>query len=165
MSPGLIPKLLDTDLENARNLNELLREERSCLETRDVKALDDILARKAALLADMERNDRARREQLEEAGFAANREGLQDYCQQIARQQEALGREDSNRLSETCEILFQELSICQELTEINGTIVSRSRNNNSRVLDILRGRSDEADTYSESGDQGGQRDSRPLGSA
>lgn len=167
MSQELIRRLVAVDLRNAEALSALLREERGLLEKRDVKALDELLSRKAGLLSDMEKNDRDRREHLEEAGFPATREGLKDFAAHFEQQASGLGREGGQTLSSDCQALFEALNDCRELTEINGRIVSRSRNNNARLLDILRGKTAEADTYSETGDKGGQSSSgsRPLGSA
>lgn len=164
MAFALISKLLQQDLNNARQLLALLQEERAELEKRNVKALDDILARKATLLADMENNDQARRKHLDEAGYPVTRDGLLDYCEQLDQQQGELGRDADSALLTQCQRLFEELKACRELTEINGTIVSRSRHNNSRLLDILRGKTMQSDTYSPDGDTGKQQHSRPLGS-
>lgn len=127
MNPSAVTTLLSQDLENAQALEELLLEERTLLERRELSALNELLERKANVLVEIERNEESRRRQLQEAGFSADREGLQAWCEQ-------------EQAAQQLEQLRERLRSCNELTSINGAIVHRSRSSTRQVLEILRGR-------------------------
>lgn len=165
LSPAALQKLLIDDLEKARKLEELLTEERLQLEKRDAGALDRLLPDKARLLAALEQSDSVRKALLEQSGFTTDGKGLRECCEYLDRQQSDLGREQqAGTLDELGAQLQQQLQYCHELSEINGSIVHRSRSNTQRLLDILRGKtSADAGTYTSSGFSDRQHDRRNLG--
>jgi len=164
MDRSTLQKLLERDLENAQQLDKLLTEERGLLERRDVTALDGLLGRKADLLARMEKNDGLRRQYLLEQGFTPDRKGLRACCEQLdtGRSPETT---PSRATTEVCDALFTALARCRETTAVNANIVHRSRNNNNRLLNLIRGGSARPEVYSPHGAAGSSPENRTLGSA
>ena len=128
MSANTLHTLLQDDLQNATELEAILREERSQLASRDIEALNKTLMQKAELLAKIENNDSARKNILNAANYPANNEGMKKYCQ------------DNGADESIFDQLQSKLRQCSELTDINGAIVHRSRMNTRQVLAILQGK-------------------------
>ncbi len=150
--------LLEQDLDNARRLSRLLLDERHLLEQRDVRELDRLLGDKATLLARMEKHDGLRRGQLEQAGYDADRSGLQACCRDLDQQH-------GGALDGLCQTLFTELAHCREATAVNANIVHRSRHNNARLLELIRGGTGHPDLYGPGGTAGARPENRTLGNA
>lgn len=176
MNTTALQHLLEQDLEGARQLNTVLLDERRLLERRDVKALDQLLGRKAELLAQMEKNDRARRQFLQEAGFESDRGGLQACCEYLDTRRQSPGQRSgaagqtqppasTHSLPSLCEALFTALAQCREATAVNANIVHRSRSNNTRLLNLMRGGTTRPDVYNPRGTAGAKPENRTLGSA
>ena len=170
MKTTALRTLLEQDLDGARQLNTVLLDERRLLERRDVKALDQLLGRKADLLARMEKNDQARRKHLQEAGFESDRGGLQACCQHLDSQSRSPehsseGEQHAASLESLSEALFAALAQCREATAVNANIVHRSRSNNTRLLNLMRGGSERPDVYNPRGTAGSKPENRTLGNA
>jgi flagellar biosynthesis/type III secretory pathway chaperone len=170
MNRTALQKLLEQDLGGAQQLNALLLDERRFLERRDVKALDQLLGRKADLLARMEKNDQARRSYLQEAGFEPDRGGLQACCEYLDGQhrssdQASPDAEQPSAMQSLGEALFVALALCREATAVNANIVHRSRSNNTRLLNLMRGVTTRPDVYNPRGTAGAKPENRTLGSA
>lgn len=170
MKTTALRKLLEQDLDGARQLNTVLLDERRLLERRDVKALDQLLGRKADLLARMEKNDQARRKHLQDAGFESDRGGLQACCQYLDSQSRSAersseGEQGAASLESLSEALFAALAQCREATAVNANIVHRSRSNNTRLLNLMRGGTERPDVYNPRGTAGSKPENRTLGNA
>lgn len=170
MNTTALQKLLEQDLDGARQLNTVLLDERRLLERRDVKALDRLLGQKADLLARMEKNDQARRRHLQEAGFEPDRGGLQACCVHLDSQRRSPSPGSSDdapqvSLQSLCDTLFDALAQCRDATAVNANIVHRSRSNNTRLLHLMRGGDARPDVYNPRGTAGTRPENRTLGSA
>lgn len=152
MSNASMQALLEQDLYNASQLEDLLRCERSQLETRDIGALSQTLIDKAQLLAQIEANDDARRKLLASLRKSTDNSGLRDYCQQEG-------------LSDLYRNLLKSLQHCTDLTNINGAIVHRSKLNNRHLLDILQGKTSQPGVYDQRGDASTTSDTRAIAKA
>ncbi|MDP2139349.1 MAG: flagellar protein FlgN [Gammaproteobacteria bacterium] len=153
MSDQNLHKLLEKDLQNALNLENLLRAERAQLESRDIGALTRTLSEKAEVLAAIERNDESRRSMLKALGLPNDSQGMRQYC--------AASAEGPALYDE----LRQRISLCAGLIEINGAIVHRSRLNTRQVLDILQGKAAQADLYTRKGNNNRTAESRAIAEA
>lgn len=162
MTTGALQQLLEQDLDGARQLHAVLLDERHLLERRDVKALDELLGRKADLLARMEKNDQARRRYLQESGFEPDRSGLQACCEALDT---TAGKSSAPSLRSLSDDLFTALTQCRDATAVNANIVHRSRSNNTRLLNLMRGGDSRPDTYDPRGTAGAKPENRTLGSA
>ncbi|MDT8428274.1 MAG: flagellar protein FlgN [Pseudomonadales bacterium] len=152
MTADTISTLIENDLANTEQLSQLLKNERLQLETRNLEALQSLLQQKTELLASIERNGKACKNLLQQAGFPGTRQGMKEYCQQ-------LGLEDSFTA------LQDNLRKCKELTLINGAIVHRSRINTLKIIDILRGIPTGAGLYTHAGESAHATEFRSLGNA
>ena len=139
-------------MNNATNLETLLRCEREQLEKRDIGALSHTLIAKAQLLADIETNDEARRKILASFDQSVDNNGLREYCKQEGM--EALYND-----------LLRSLQQCADLTNINGAIVHRSKLSNRHLLDIMQGKTSQANVYTNQGDTSATSDSRAIAKA
>ncbi len=177
LTPALFHKLLIDDLAHARQLEQLLSQERKCLEQRQLAELENLLPVKARLLADMEKHDISRKTWLDETGFTADRKGLHACCQYLDQQatdQQALAQQADRRQRSTgtpgfaalSDELHEQLDKCRVLIDIIGSIVHRSRSDTRKLLGILRGNTEQDNnTYTQRGDTSQRQNSRQLGSA
>jgi flagellar biosynthesis/type III secretory pathway chaperone len=143
--------ILDLDTRAIGHLRELLLEEQAALGARDADRLGSAVQRKLECLMQLERNAQERRELL-------RRSGSGDWNRLIATL--------SPELREAWEQLRVQLRDVADLTEVNEKIVNRTRHSTTRLLALLRGRTEEPDgVYDRSGRTSGYGDNRAITSA
>lgn len=137
---SLVP-LLNNDASQLASLEQILKEERTALETRNAEALQQAVERKAQTVRLIQDNAKAK-SQL----FAKH--GLPVSPQHIKAALAKLQREDVLTLWDQVKA---QLDHCQFLNEINGRIVSRSQQSVGRLMDILRGKDQQQKLYGQNG--------------
>lgn len=159
MSSTELQKLLEKDRTQLDMLAQLLLEEKSCLEKRDLEQLNVLLQKKQQILTSIEHDDHARRQLLAKAGLKDNQTSLPKLRQLLGKSP------DYAVLVELIENVENRLLRCRELTEINSAIVHRSRISTQRTLGILRGPDSHHGLYTSHGATTGNNEKRDLGSA
>lgn len=154
-----LQKILEKDRSRLDALVTLLLEEKTCLEKRDLEQLNNLLQQKQTLLANIERDDRTRRQLLAKAGLPEEQSSLPRLRKLLT------GRPEHAALAELVESIEARLETCRELTETNSIIVHRSRINTQRALGILRGPATLNNLYTSHGSTAGNSEKRDLGSA
>ena len=154
-----LQKLLEQDLQQLDSLADLLREEKACLEKRDLETLIVLLQKKQMVLGTLEQDNYARRQLLTKAGLKDDQVSLPNLRKLLSRSPDHLS------LAELIENIESRLQHCRELTETNNIIVHRSRINTQKALGILRGSSPLNNLYTSHGGTTGSNEKRKLGSA
>ena len=126
--------LLRGELTAASGLHALLLAEESAIAARDVDAMQQIVADKQPLLAELESLHQRHAALLAAAGMADDKSGL-----------EAAAQECKGGLPEVWSQLQQGLAECQRQNQINGRLLTTSQLHTQRALSILLGRQGEAD--------------------
>ncbi|AMB87118.1 flagellar biosynthesis protein FlgN [Pseudomonas agarici] len=123
-------QLITEDFAPAQDLLELLRAESLALHGRNMFELEDILARKQALIVLLEQHGRKRSQILASLNLPANRVGLEQLAAQSSVGDELLSQS---------EVLTQLLADCQTANELNGRSIQVQQATTTNQLKILTG--------------------------
>ena len=123
-------QLIIDDFAPAQQLLELLQTESLALHGRDMRLLEDILARKQALIILLEQHGRKRSEILASLNLPLNRQGLE----QLASQSSVGGR-----LLSQSDVLTDLLAQCQDANVHNGRSIMMQQAATATQLKILHG--------------------------
>ncbi|SDU85658.1 flagellar protein FlgN [Pseudomonas mucidolens] len=123
-------QLIIEDLAPAQRLLELLQEESLALHGRDMRLLEDILARKQSLIVLLEQHGKKRSQILLSLGLTTDHDGLQ----QLASHSSV-----GEQLRAQSEALNQLLLSCQEANALNGQSIQIQQATTANQLRILHG--------------------------
>ncbi|NWB27126.1 flagella synthesis protein FlgN [Pseudomonas gingeri] len=123
-------QLITEDFAPAQDLLELLRAESLALHGRNMFELEDILARKQALIILLEQHGRKRSQILASLNLPTNRSGLEQLAAQSSVGDELLSQSD---------VLTQLLADCQTANELNGRNIQVQQATTANQLKILTG--------------------------
>ncbi|KAB0648750.1 flagellar protein FlgN, partial [Acinetobacter bohemicus] len=123
-------QLIIDDLAPTQQLLELLKEESLALYGRDMRLLEEILARKQSLIVLLEQHGRKRSEILVSLGLPADHDGLA----QLASHSSV-----GDRLLTQSVALNQLLAQCQEANLLNGQSIQLQQATTANQLRILHG--------------------------
>ena len=123
-------QLIIDDLAPTQQLLELLKEESLALYGRDMRLLEEILARKQSLIILLEQHGRRRSEILASLGLATNRSGLESLASHSSVGTQLLSQGD---------VLNQLLAQCQAANLLNGQSIQLQQATTANQLRILHG--------------------------
>ncbi|MFC6297384.1 flagellar protein FlgN [Pseudomonas sp. CCM 7893] len=123
-------QLITEDLAPAQHLLELLQEESLALYGRDMPLLEDILARKQALIVLLEQHGKKRSQILASLGLPADHDGLTQLASHSSVGDQLLSQ--SQALNE---LLLQ----CQQANVLNGQSIQLQQATTANQLRILHG--------------------------
>ncbi|MDO8826816.1 flagella synthesis protein FlgN [Methylophaga sp.] len=146
MSPGQqLRSVLQSELNVAAQLAELLAAEREALAVSSIDSINDINNKKQPLIIKLEQHGRQRDALLTTSGFPTGKQGLEAF---IDNQNE----EDSVALNQLIKSLKIIAKNCQQTNQVNGGIVSINRQYLQRAISVLRGRDPESSAYGPGGE-------------
>ncbi|MES2871948.1 MAG: flagellar protein FlgN [Pseudomonadota bacterium] len=123
-------QLINDDLAPAEQLLGLLQDETIALKSRDMRVLEDILARKQSLIILLEQQGRRRSEILASLGLPTNRNGLESLASHSSLGEQLLSQSD---------VLNQLLAQCQAANLVNGQSIQTQQAITAHQLRILHG--------------------------
>ncbi|WP_166218959.1 flagella synthesis protein FlgN [Pseudomonas atagonensis] len=123
-------QLIIDDFAPAQDLLELLQSESLALHGRDMPLLEDILARKQALIVQLEQRGRKRSEILTSLNLPTNRQGLEQLASQSSVGEQLLSQSD---------FLTDLIAQCQAANVKNGQSIIMQQAATSNQLKILNG--------------------------
>lgn len=123
-------QLINDDLAPAEQLLALLQDEAIALQGREMRALEDILARKQSLIILLDQHGRKRSEILAGLGLPTNRSGLE----QLASHSDI-----GSQLLAQSEALNQLLADCQAANVVNGQAIQTQQLITANQQRILHG--------------------------
>lgn len=129
-SPDNLRRMLEQDRDSIEQLHQLLETEREHLEARRHTELTAILEAKEPLLAQLGDHSRQRQQWLEQAGLSRDHSGWEQLLKAST---------DTSDMLDPWRELTARFEQCQELNDINGKIIGRSRQTLGQLLNILRG--------------------------
>jgi len=124
---------LNQEIEAARELVVLLQEEQSQLLTTSIEALEPLVTRKAALVAELTQYTRVRHENLKKAGYEPNLAGMNAWLENTRDQADAI------KLEKSWGELVSITQSAKELNRLNGMLISTHMVRNQQALTILQG--------------------------
>ncbi|KPA91035.1 MULTISPECIES: flagella synthesis protein FlgN [Pseudomonas] len=130
MQDTTLLQLITEDFAPAQDLLELLRAESLALHGRNMVELEDILARKQALIILLEQHGRKRSQILASLNLPANRSGLEQLAAQSSVGGELLSQSEE---------LTRILADCQAANELNGRNIQVQQATTANQLKILTG--------------------------
>ena len=123
-------QLITDDFAPAQQLLELLQAESLALHGREMLVLEDILARKQALIIVLEQHGRKRSEILATLGLPTNRSGLEQLASHSSLGEQLLTQSEA---------LNQLLAQCQAANALNGQSIQTQQAITAHQLRILHG--------------------------
>lgn len=130
------------EIEAARNLLQLLKQEESCLVKADVEGVAGLTAEKARLAAEMTDLAKRRHGTLKAAGFEATEAGMQEWLASAAASDD-----DRNAWDE----LLSLAKTGKELNRVNGLLITQHLACNQNALNVLQGNSQSGGVYGPNG--------------
>ncbi|OZG73766.1 flagellar biosynthesis protein FlgN [Hahella sp. CCB-MM4] len=130
--------LLRKDLDTLIQLDELLTQERTSLENNQMEELGELLEAKKPLLIQIQQHARERTEWIKNTKIPKAK--LFDLLEQKAPPVMASFRECEQRLREI-----------KQKNDVNGQIIARSQQRVVRLMQIIRGQSQQAQLYGQNG--------------
>jgi flagellar biosynthesis protein FlgN len=148
--------ILNTEIEQAQRLLDLLEQEYQLLLSSPSTALETLLTEKKRLLRSVEQSVAAHHRFLQQQGFGADGQGTEAY----------LGASDGDpELTQTWRRYIELVEACRKQNEINGGAVALNQRQANQALHILLGISDGNKTYGRSGQSKPSNPSKSLGKA
>lgn len=130
--PRRLDELMGREAERVAQLLAVLQREHGALKVRDSAVLGEVVAQKLTLMTELEGCGQERFELLRQAGFSADRDGLEAY----------LGRVEGTlrqRLLAGWEQLQEGLQQCRTQNQTNGMLLETSRHHVKKALAVLIG--------------------------
>ncbi|MGM0769889.1 MAG: flagella synthesis protein FlgN [Pseudomonadota bacterium] len=147
--------LLSQDIRQLQTLADLLEQEKSCLASSDMRALETITAEKNAVLEQVRARAKQKIHHLVAIGYRPESGAPSRFIR-------------SAGLTELAELWAQaneRLTFCQELNRNNGRVISHLQKRLTRLTDIFRGASSQQKLYGAHGEQTGVSNRTILASA
>lgn len=132
---------INNDLTALTELETLLSNERTALESRDMESIQSFSQRKSELTDTVIKHANQRSEVLKAFGKNNNEDGIFALFEGDPR----------NELEQSWLQLKEKLEKCQEANLINSKIASRTKNSLSEILKIVQGKSNKQNIYSPAG--------------
>ncbi len=125
--------LMQEELTAVESLGQLLQREYAALKSRNLADLEQVVAEKLVCADHLRKLIASRLDYLRERGIAANAPSLAAYVDSLPTTE----RVDANQLWAKLERAAEQL---RAQNEVNGAVITASRNHVERTLAILRGR-------------------------
>jgi flagellar biosynthesis/type III secretory pathway chaperone len=136
--------LLQQEQAYASRLLDVLKAEHEALARRDTDALQQSVADKQELLAQLEASHGRRLQLMHDTGLDAGRDGFDALL--------SLCAEHGHDLHSSWNALKEVLASCQRQNQVNGAILESSRRTTHRALSVLLGgQADSPELYNQSG--------------
>ncbi|MEX2475214.1 flagella synthesis protein FlgN [Marinobacter sp.] len=147
--------LLSEDIRQLHTLADILEQEKSCLASSDMHALQTLTADKNTLLDQIRGRAKQKIHQLVAMGYRPESGAASRFIRSAGLAElSGLWAEANERLT-----------FCQELNRNNGRVISHLQKRLSRLTDIFRGASRQQKLYGAHGEQTGASDRTILASA
>lgn len=156
--PAKLYPLITQGVELLRELQELIAQERTALEKRDLDGIEQCATRKADLLARIKTNFNERHELMQSAGIELSGEGWTAYI-------DTLPEKEAKLLSEAWNTLSTLLEANQRESLVNQQLVHRGQENTNRLLNLLQGKNQKSELYGSSGSRSNFSTQSRLGKA
>lgn len=155
-SPEVLRAMLEQDASLIEQLQILLEQERELLESRQHEPLEALIEAKNPILEQLGEHSRQRQNWLQHAQLSTDHQGWLTL----------LAANPANEtLIEPWQNLTERFLACQELNEINGKIIGRSRQTLGQLLSILRGQSGGPQLYNAQGSTAPEKGSSRISEA
>jgi flagellar biosynthesis protein FlgN len=152
-TPELLRSMLAQDTANVEQLSQLLATERECLEARQHDQLPTLIEAKDQLMVQLGAHSQQRQQWLQQANLSRDQHGWMEFLH---------GRAATRELIEPWEALTERFAECQELNEVNGKIIGRSRQTLGQLLNILRGQVSGPQLYNAEGGTAAENGSNTI---
>ena len=148
-----LQRILDRSLECANRLLDLLRDERSALQSQDTEQLRAVTASKEQCVQRLESLEAERRSLCAAAGHGGNKAGMKDMLAWCDR---------SSAVTRAWNRLLQRIRQCDALNQTNGAVGRVRYEHVMSALAVLSGNSGGGALYGPEGEQTGRLERRAL---
>ena len=137
-------QLLKLDLGKTDQLLQYLEAEKSAIEARDFDAYNNLLNSKKQLLIEIESLERERRSMMEQMQFSPDKEGFNEFLNHVPSSWKG-------RFEDLWSTLSQKLGRCRDLNQINGKILLHAQIATERLMQLMKGVSQNEMVYRPNG--------------
>lgn len=155
-SPELLRAMLEQDTVLIEQLQALLEQERELLESRQHQPLEALIEAKNPILQQLGEHSQQRQNWLQQAQLSTDHQGWLTLLSASSATETLIG---------PWQDLNERFAACQELNEINGKIIGRSRQTLGQLLSILRGQSGGPQLYNAQGSTAPEKGSSRISEA
>ena len=156
LDPAFVKQLMNgihQELQLFQQLEQLLSAERSALEQREIQTLTELLKLKESTLSQIEAQVRFRLQLFTERGLSSDEQSLLLTLKQLPQKQQNLALQLWSNVSDI-------LELCHKKNEVNARVTHRTQQNNSNMIEILRGGADKSGLYNTTGKRSNQYSDR-----
>lgn len=150
-----ISEQINHDIHTCTTLLSLLKQEREALKSRNVDTLEALLTQKADALLSLDNSAKKRTQWAQKANITPSNHGWKQLLS-------ALNKPDIVVNWAQLKSLTLE---CKKSNEINGKLLSRNKKTLSRLLDVMRGKSENTTLYNAYGSSSANNSSIKVGEA
>lgn len=136
-----IHTMIEQDLATSRQLLALLERETDSTQARDYGAMSELLKEKTPLLDNLKKNAQIRSQLLLSANQAANEENWSLLLDSF----------NDQAVKESWQAMQTTISQCKEINNINGKLINRGVQSHNKLLQLMRGNTQQADIYDAKG--------------
>lgn len=142
-----IHQIIHAELNAAKQLLNLLKQESSTLEKRDLAGLATLVEQKSQLLVELEQGGLKRKKLLQSRQLSSTDLNWQQLLS-------STGNAELGQLWQSLEALVAE---CRKENEINGKLLARSQRTLSNLASLMRGQTPSQNLYNRQGNQNNNR--------
>jgi len=153
---SLLRNMIAQDTAAVTQLKSLLVREREQLEQRKQDELPSIIEQKAILIDQLNASAKQRQQVLQALGLPSNAQGWDLFLQRNTA---------TLVLRDDWQHLVNEFDECQQMNEVNGKMVARSRQTLNHLLNLLRGQVAAPSLYTANGSKSQQHSSYTVAKA
>ncbi len=136
-----IHTMIEQDLATSRQLLALLERETDSTQERDFAAMSELLKEKTPLIDNLKKNAKIRSQLLLSTNKAANEENWSLLLDSF----------NDQAVKESWQAMQTTISQCKEINNINGKLINRGVQSHNKLLQLMRGNTQQADIYDAKG--------------
>ncbi len=136
-----IHTMIEQDLATSRQLLALLERETDSTQERDYAAMSELLKEKTPLLDNLKKNAQIRSKLLLSSNQTANEKNWSLLLDSF----------NDHKVKESWQEVQTTISRCKDINNINGKLINRGVQSHSKLLQLMRGNTQQADIYDAKG--------------
>ena len=133
--------MIEQDLATSRQLLALLERETDSTQARDYKAMSELLKEKTPLLDGLKKNAQMRSKLLLSSNQAANEKNWSLLLDSF----------NDDSVKQTWQEVKTTIEHCKSINNVNGKLINRGVQSHNKLLQLMRGNTQQADIYDAKG--------------
>lgn len=136
-----LKKLLKQDIVDLTSLKSILDQEKQTLTTRDTVKINQLAEHKSQTVAQLESRAKLKAQLMSKSGLGIRPGQVEEKLKTL----------QDNELMELWQVSREKLANCQEQNQVNGSIITQSRQRITKLMTIIRGQNKAPNLYGQQG--------------